>query len=53
MHEKLKDNKSKNNDLNAAPRLDCSDFTKWVGDVIHEREGFYFRHDSMKHPKFE
>jgi hypothetical protein len=54
MHEKIKDSKEKNNiNLNTVPRLDCADFTKWVGDVIHEREGFYFRHDSMKHPIFD
>jgi hypothetical protein len=33
--------------------LNCSDFTRWVGESIHQREGFYFRHDSIKNPKFE
>jgi len=28
-------------------------FTSWVGESIHHREGFYFRHDSMKNPRFE
>lgn len=54
MHEKIRDNKKSTNlNFTSVPHLDCADFTKWVGDVIHEREGFYFRHDSMKHPKFD
>ena len=31
-------------------RMKCSDFTYWVGESIHQRENFYFRHDSMKNP---
>jgi Ca2+-binding EF-hand superfamily protein len=27
-----------------------SDFSKWVGNSIHQSEGFYFRHDSIKNP---
>ena len=32
-----------------SPRLRCQDFTFWVGEAIHLRENFYFRHDSMRH----
>jgi hydroxymethylpyrimidine pyrophosphatase-like HAD family hydrolase len=34
-------------------KLNCTAFTNWVGESIHQREGFYFRHDSMKNPRFE
>mmetsp|Transcript_2118 Transcript_2118/g.2000 ORF Transcript_2118/g.2000 Transcript_2118/m.2000 type:complete len:242 (+) Transcript_2118:694-1419(+) len=34
-------------------RLGYSDFSKWVGNSIHQSEGFYFRHDSIKNPQFE
>lgn len=30
--------------------LSCHDFTNWVGEAIHLREGFYFRHDSLLNP---
>jgi hypothetical protein len=30
--------------------LSCHDFTNWVGEAIHLREGFYFRHDSLMNP---
>jgi len=32
--------------------LNCKDFTNWLGESIHQREGFFFRHDSMKNPAF-
>ena len=41
------------NAANQKARLACSDFTNWVGESIHRREGFYFRHDSMKNPVFD
>lgn len=41
------------NAANQKARLSCADFTSWVGESIHRREGFYFRHDSMKNPVFE
>jgi len=41
------------NTANQKARLACSDFTNWVGESIHRREGFYFRHDSMKNPVFD
>lgn len=34
-------------------KLGYSDFSKWVGNSIHQSEGFYFRHDSIKNPQFE
>jgi Ca2+-binding EF-hand superfamily protein len=34
-------------------KLSYSDFSKWVGNCIHQSEGFYFRHDSVKNPQFE
>lgn len=34
-------------------RLGYSDFSKWVGNSIHQSEGFYFRHDSIKNPQFD
>ena len=33
--------------------MNYADFSKWMGGVIHQSEGFYFRHDSMKNPQFE
>jgi len=33
--------------------LSYYDFSRWMGDAIHVREGFYFRHDSIKNPPFE
>ena len=33
--------------------LSYADFSKWMGVVIHQSEGFYFRHDSIKNPPFE
>ena len=50
----LKKGSQKSNDLvDSMVVLNCSDFTRWVGESIHQREGFYFRHDSIKNPKFE
>jgi hypothetical protein len=34
-------------------RLGYADFSKWVGNSIHQSEGFYFRHDSVKNPGYE
>lgn len=31
-------------------RLGYMDFSKWLGNSIHQSEGFYFRHDSVKNP---
>jgi hypothetical protein len=33
-------------------KLNCHDFTNWLGESIHQREGFYFRHDSVVNTKF-
>jgi hypothetical protein len=30
--------------------ISYADFSKWVGNAIHQSEGFYFRHDSVKNP---
>lgn len=40
---KEKDNKKKG-------KLSYADFSKWLGVAIHQSEGFYFRHDSIKNP---
>ncbi len=34
-------------------KLGYADFSKWVGNSIHQSEGFYFRHDSVKNPHYE
>ena len=34
-------------------KLGYTDFSKWVGNSIHQSEGFYFRHDSVKNPQYE
>jgi hypothetical protein len=34
-------------------KLGYADFSKWVGNSIHQSEGFYFRHDSIKNPVYE
>jgi hypothetical protein len=31
-------------------KLSYTDFSRWMGTVIHQSEGFYFRHDSSKNP---
>jgi len=33
-------------------KLGYGDFSKWVGNAIHQSEGFYFRHDSKRNPQF-
>ena len=33
--------------------LNYNDFCKWMGGAIHQSQGFYFRHDSVKNPPFE
>eukprot|EP00347_Sterkiella_histriomuscorum_P012608 403367915 len=40
-------------DSSKSGKLGYSDFSKWVGNSIHQSEGFYFRHDSVKNPQFE
>lgn len=50
--QKLIQDKSRSSDLNKNA-INCSDFTHWLGESIHQREGFYFRHDSIKNPKFD
>ena len=34
-------------------KISYADFSKWMGGVIHQSEGFYFRHDSQKNPQYE
>lgn len=34
-------------------RINYSDFSRWLGSSIHQSEGFYFRHDSMKNPSYD
>jgi len=34
-------------------KLGYADFSKWVGNSIHQSEGFYFRHDSVRNPDYE
>ena len=31
-------------------RLNYEDFSAWVGNCIHQSEGFFFRHDSIRNP---
>jgi len=33
--------------------LGYADFSKWVGNSIHQSEGFYFWHDLVKNPQYE
>ena len=40
-------------DSSGKGRLGYADFSKWVGNSIHQSEGFYFRHDSIKNPQYE
>ena len=40
-------------DSSGLGRLGYTDFSKWVGNSIHQSEGFYFRHDSVKNPQYE
>lgn len=40
-------------DRNGVGRIDFTDFCKWFGSVIHNMQGFYFRHDSKTvNPEF-
>ena len=39
-------------DAKGVGKLGYSDFSKWVGNSIHQSEGFYFRHDSVQNPQF-
>lgn len=34
-------------------KLNYADFVNWMGVVIHQSEGFYFRHDSIRNPRHE
>lgn len=34
-------------------KLSYADFSKWMGVVIHQSEGFYFRHDSIRNPYYD
>jgi Ca2+-binding EF-hand superfamily protein len=43
----------KDKDIRKVGKISYSDFSKWMGGVIHMSEGFYFRHDSQKNPQFE
>ena len=33
--------------------LNYKDFSRWMGNAIHQSEGFYFRHDSSVNPQYE
>jgi hypothetical protein len=33
--------------------INYADFSSWLGGVIHQSEGFYFRHDSVRNPQYE
>jgi hypothetical protein len=43
----------KEKDSNKRGDLSYADFSRWLGGAIHQSEGFYFRHDSIKNPPFE
>lgn len=34
-------------------KISYTDFSKWLGGVIQQSEGFYFRHDSHKNPQYD
>lgn len=34
-------------------KISYEDFSSWVGGVIQQSEGFYFRHDSVKNPGYD
>lgn len=34
-------------------KISYRDFSKWMGGVIQQSEGFYFRHDSHKNPQYD
>jgi hypothetical protein len=34
-------------------KIAYADFSKWMGGTIHQSEGFFFRHDSIRNPQFE
>ena len=40
-------------DSSGQGRINYEDFSSWVGGSIHQSEGFYFRHDSIKNPWYE
>ena len=40
-------------DARGSGRLSYADFSKWVGNSIHQSEGFYFRHDSVRNPQYD
>jgi len=31
-------------------KISYADFSKWMGGTIHQSEGFFFRHDSIRNP---
>lgn len=43
----------KDKDSKKIGKIGYTDFSKWVGNTIHQSEGFYFRHDSIKNPQFD
>ncbi len=40
----------KDKDSKKQGKIGYTDFSRWVGNSIHQSEGFYFRHDSIKNP---
>lgn len=34
-------------------KINYNDFSRWMGNAIHQSEGFYFRHDSKVNPQYE
>jgi len=34
-------------------KISYTDFSKWLGGVIQQSEGFYFRHDSHRNPQYD
>ena len=42
-----------NSQKDGTGRLNYADFSKWVGNEIHNLASFIFRHDSKKNPGFE
>jgi hypothetical protein len=43
----------KDKDMSKKGWLSYKDFSSWLGVCIHQSEGFFFRHDSIKNPEYE
>ena len=44
---------TKNSRADGTGRLNYADFSKWMGNEIHNLASFIFRHDSKRNPQYE